>query len=243
LMAPTSFEAFREYTGWKRPGHDHGCPPVEVVPGVWTAHYHDIDTQEKLFAATKGAPIKMVVNSALSQCACRTGFYGPDVIVMEVDLEDDPNERKYFDQGKPSTSTVADKSVPLKLRCAGDAKKDFTPVSVAIEAVLASGGHVLIHCMASLSRSPAFVLSHIMRTRNLTLLEAAHVMKPKWDAVWPCDRFTFQLIEYEAELAKPNRFSQAELTALLDQAAAAGALPTAKAPAKASIVDEPPQIS
>jgi protein-tyrosine phosphatase len=242
-MAPTSFEAFREYTGWKRPGHDHGCPPVEVVPGVWTAHYHDIDTHEKLVAATKGAPIKLVVNSALSQCACRTGFYGPDVIVMEIDLEDDPNERKYFDQGKPSTSTVADKSVPLKLRCAGDAKKDFTAVSMAIEAVLASGGHVLIHCMASLSRSPAFVLSHIMRTRNLTLLEAAHVMKPKWDAVWPCDRFTFQLIEYEAELAKPNRFSQAELTALLDQAAAAGALPPANAPAKASIVDEPPQIS
>ena len=83
FMAPTTFEAFREYTGWQRPGHDHGCPPVEVVPGVWTAHYHDIDTQEKLFAATKGAPIKMVVNSALSQCACRTGFYGPDVIVME----------------------------------------------------------------------------------------------------------------------------------------------------------------
>jgi protein-tyrosine phosphatase len=151
--------------------------------------------------------------------------------------------RKGANLGKPSTSTVADKSVPLKLRCAGDAKKDFTPVSVAIEAVLASGGHVLIHCMASLSRSPAFVLSHIMRTRNLTLLEAAHVMKPKWDAVWPCDRFTFQLIEYEAELAKPNRFSQAELTALLDQAAAAGALPPAKAPAKASTVDEPLQIS
>jgi hypothetical protein len=62
-----------------------------------------------------------------------------------------------------------------------------------------------------------------MRTRNLTLLEAAQVVKPKWDAVWPCDRFAFQLIEYEAELAKPYRFSRAELTTLLVQAAASGA--------------------
>ena len=34
----TSFEAFREYTSWKRPGRDHGCKPVEIVPGLWTAH-------------------------------------------------------------------------------------------------------------------------------------------------------------------------------------------------------------
>ena len=41
LVPPTmtSFEAFREFTGWKRPGRDHGCKPVEIVPGLWTAHY------------------------------------------------------------------------------------------------------------------------------------------------------------------------------------------------------------
>ena len=61
----TTFESFREVTGWKRPGHDHGCAPVQVVPGVWTAHYHDIDSIEKLKAATGGAPITLVVNSAL----------------------------------------------------------------------------------------------------------------------------------------------------------------------------------
>ena len=59
-MATTTFEAFRTYTGWKRPGRDHGCPPAEIVPGVWTAHYHDIDSKEKLAAATKAAPIKLV---------------------------------------------------------------------------------------------------------------------------------------------------------------------------------------
>ena len=126
----TTFEEFREFTGWQRPGRDHGCKPVQIVPGLWTAHYHDIDSKEKLTAATQGAPIKLVVNSALCQCAARTGFWGPDVRVLEIDLEDDPDERKYFDAGKPNVqSKCADPSVPLKLRCAGDAKGSFTMTS------------------------------------------------------------------------------------------------------------------
>lgn len=43
----TTFEEVREITGWVRPGHDHGCKPVEVIPGLWTAHYNDIDSIEK----------------------------------------------------------------------------------------------------------------------------------------------------------------------------------------------------
>lgn len=184
----TSFAAFREFTSWTRPGRDHGCPPVEIVPGLWTAHYHDIDSPEKLKSATGGAPIKLVVNSALCQCASRDGFYGPNVKVMEIVLEDDPDPRKYFDQGKPTTSNCKDGTVPLVNRFAGEAIADFDACSKAIDETLASGGHALVHCHASLSRSVAFLLAHLMRTRGLSLLGAAQLMKPKWDAVWPCDR-------------------------------------------------------
>uniref|UniRef100_A0A7S2GEU6 Tyrosine specific protein phosphatases domain-containing protein n=1 Tax=Haptolina brevifila TaxID=156173 RepID=A0A7S2GEU6_9EUKA len=207
----TSFAAFREFTGWKRPGRDHGCKPVEIVPGLWTAHYHDIDSVTKLKAATNGAPIKLVVNSALCQCEARQGFYGPGVKVMEIVLEDDPDPRKYFDQGKQCTANCTDPSVSLINRFPGEAIDDFTAVSKAVDATLASGGHALIHCHASLSRSVAFILAHLMRTRGLSLLGAAQLMKPKWDAVWPCDRFVDQLRAYEAELAAPHRFSTAAL--------------------------------
>ncbi len=40
-MSDERFVAFREVTGPIRPPASHGCPPVEVVPGLWTAHYHD----------------------------------------------------------------------------------------------------------------------------------------------------------------------------------------------------------
>ena len=72
-MGYTSFEDFRTVTSWVRPARGHGCKPVEILPGLWTAHYHDIDSKEKLKAATKGAPITLVVNSALCQCEARTG--------------------------------------------------------------------------------------------------------------------------------------------------------------------------
>ena len=44
----TTHASFRAATGLVRPPANHGCPPVEVVPGLWTAHFHDVDTPEKL---------------------------------------------------------------------------------------------------------------------------------------------------------------------------------------------------
>jgi len=210
----TTFAAFREYTGWKRPGKNHGCKPTEILPGLWTAHFHDIDSIEKLKKATDNAPIRLVVNSALCQCEARQNFWGPDIQVMEVALEDDPDPRKQFDQGKPTTSNCTDVDIPLVNRFAGDAVNDFDRVSQAIESTIASGGHALVHCHASLSRSVAFILAHLMRTRKISLLEAAKLMKPKWDAVWPCDRFVDQLITYEGMLTKPYKFSTANLISI-----------------------------
>jgi len=223
MKHPTSFEAVRELTGWVRPGHDHGCKPVEILPGLWTAHYHDVDSTAKLQAATGGAPIKLVINSALCQCASREGFYGPEIKVMEILLEDDPDERKVFDQGKPTTSKCRSTDLPLDKRCAGDAMQDFDACSAAIDATLASGGHALVHCKASLSRSVAFVLAYLMKSRGMSLLDATKAMKEKWDAVWPCDRFVMQLIEYESHLAKPHHLSTAQVVTLCAANVAAGA--------------------
>ena len=68
------------------------------------------------------------------------------------------------------------------------------------DAELAAGGHALVHCHASLSRSVAFVLAYLMKTRSLTAAEAAALMKEKWTAVWPNDTFVLQLLKYEDDL-------------------------------------------
>jgi hypothetical protein len=72
----------------------------------------------------------------------------------------------------------------------GDAKKDFEAVNAIIDETLSSEGGegaVLIHCLASLSRSPAFILAYMMKTKRMTLVEAIGYFKSKWDACWPAD--------------------------------------------------------
>lgn len=223
----TTFESFREeVTGWIRPGHAHGCPAVEVIPGLWTAHHDDIDTPTKLPNICKN--ITLVVNSAVSQCPARTGFYGDGVRVLEVDIDDDPNERKYFDQGKePWQSTCRDPDVLLRKRCAGNMMPFFDSVSDEIHATLNSRSGdecVLVHCKASLSRSPALILAYLMKYQNMTLLEAGKLLKSKFDATWPCDRFSCDLVEFERRLAKPYRLSRTDLAGLALVSSISGAL-------------------
>jgi len=223
-VSMATFESFREITGWIRPGHAHGCKPVQILPGLWTAHYDDIDSTVKLREATGGAPIQLVVNSALCQCESRDGHYGPNIKVMEIVLEDDPDERKQFDQGKQTTSKCKEMGVPVTKRCAGDAIANFEACSKAIDKTIASGGHALVHCKASLSRSVAFLLAHMMRSHKMSLLEAAVHMKKHWDATWPCDRFVDQLILYEQKLAQPHSFSTPALISLCAANVAVGAV-------------------
>ena len=223
-MVSTTFEVFREeVTGWIRPGHHHGCKPVEVVPGLWTAHYDDIDSKEKLEAISNN--ITLVVNSAVCQCPARTGFFGPAVRVLEVDIEDDPDERKKFDQGKEAWhSKCRDPSIALKKRCSGDMLEFFDPVADEIQAVLRSGKHVLVHCKASLSRSPALIIAYLMKYHSLSLKEAGKLLKSKFDATWPCDRFSYDLVEYERLLAKPYHLSRTGLAGIILGSSLMGAI-------------------
>ena len=68
-------------------------------------------------------------------------FFGADVRIITLDLEDDPNERKTFDGGKKAAlSSCRDATVAMEKRCAGDAKKDFDMVGAEIAKTLGAGG-------------------------------------------------------------------------------------------------------
>lgn len=61
--------------------------------------------------------------------------------------------------------------------CAGDGKNDFKLVNNAIDAAKASGDNALVHCHASSSRSPNFILAHMTQDRMITLVEAVKQMR------------------------------------------------------------------
>jgi len=192
---------FRAATGTVRPPGDHGCAPVEVVPGLWTAHFHDIDSPLKLRSAAAG--VTCVVNTAGAQC--HPVDYGQEVRLVVVEgLRDDPDALKKVDGMEDGPAKVAARKALPKFSAeerAGDARKDFELVSNLIDETITKGGATVIHCHASLSRSVVFILAYLMRSKAITAIEAVHIMKPKWDAVWPNDSFVKQLIEYEAHLA------------------------------------------
>jgi hypothetical protein len=53
-------------------------------------------------------------------------------------------------------------------------------------------------------------------------MEAGALVKAKWDATWPCDRFVYQLLEYEKELVRPVRLTTLQLFAVITCSAIAG---------------------
>jgi hypothetical protein len=90
-MSDARFKAVREATGFVRPGHKHGCTPIEIIPGIYNAEYHHIDSEEKLSAINPN--IKLVVNTATVQCPPVHYKDGVSLLLVEG-LNDDPDPRK-----------------------------------------------------------------------------------------------------------------------------------------------------
>uniref|UniRef100_A0A7S0LU52 protein-tyrosine-phosphatase n=1 Tax=Cryptomonas curvata TaxID=233186 RepID=A0A7S0LU52_9CRYP len=179
--------AERLITGPKRPPGNHGCELVEIIPGIVNVHFNEIDKPDsiaKINASGKvSRPITLVVNSAVAnkQCDTYAGFYGPEVEVLEIDLFDDPKDGEAH-------------------KWPGDSAPFFRSTNARIKAHLAAGNAVVIHCMASLSRSICFVVAHLLEAERMTLLQALAKVKTVWDATWPNDHFLRELQAFEEEL-------------------------------------------
>jgi len=198
----STFAGVRAATGLVRPGHNHGCKPVEVIPGVWTAHFHDTETRDTLKAISEN--ITVVVNAATDKCATKAGSYGDgvDVVVVEGLLDDPEALKKLHAMPEGPEKEAAKAALPVfeQCECAGNARKDFERVNTAIDAAKSAGGSSMVYCYASISRSVAFLLAYMMKDQRITLENAIKQMRPKWDATWPNDSFVKQLLEYEKEL-------------------------------------------
>ncbi|KAG0252901.1 dual specificity phosphatase 12 [Mortierella polycephala] len=68
----------------------------------------------------------------------------------------------------------------------------FTFINEAIE----KGGKVLVHCMAGASRSVTIVCAYLMKTQNLSVVEALKVVRALRPFAEPNDGFMTQLILY-----------------------------------------------
>ena len=86
----------------------------------------------------------------------------------------------------------------------------YWPVTVReIDAVLARGKGVLVHCRAGMQRSAATVAAYLMYKNGLSAKNAMQVIKNvKNETFWPVPTFAIALAKYEKQLAAYPKNSQ-----------------------------------
>ena len=69
-----------------------------------------------------------------------------------------------------------------------------------IDAVAKNGEHILVHCSAGISRSPAIIAAYLIRRKGMRLNDALELLKEKRGAVNPNGGFLRDLKEMEGEV-------------------------------------------
>jgi protein-tyrosine phosphatase len=83
-----------------------------------------------------------------------------------------------------------------------DASEHFEKVQCFVDSALLTGGAVVFHCAAGISRSSTVLIAYLMAARRMSLFEAFQLVYSRRRVVWPNRAFVQQLIDYEHKLQK-----------------------------------------
>ena len=69
-----------------------------------------------------------------------------------------------------------------------------------IDSALDTGGRILVHCMAGVSRAASIVIGYLMKVDSMDFKTAFNHVKDKRPSIRPNDGFMRQLQNYECQL-------------------------------------------
>ncbi|XP_018418073.1 PREDICTED: dual specificity protein phosphatase 5 [Nanorana parkeri] len=98
------------------------------------------------------------------------------------------------------------KWIPVEDNHTTDISSHFQEAIDFIDTVRLSGGRVLVHCEAGISRSPTICMAYLMKTKRIPLEEAFEYIKQRRSLISPNFSFMGQLLHYESEIfsSKPS---------------------------------------
>ncbi|XP_069756186.1 dual specificity protein phosphatase 5 [Narcine bancroftii] len=91
------------------------------------------------------------------------------------------------------------KFIPVEDSASADISSNFQEAIDFIDHVRHTGGKVLVHCEAGISRSPTICLAYLMKSKQLRLDEAFDYIKERRNTISPNFGFMNQLLHYESE--------------------------------------------
>ncbi|GAB6023899.1 Dual specificity protein phosphatase 4 [Chamberlinius hualienensis] len=92
------------------------------------------------------------------------------------------------------------KCIPVEDSGNADISSWFHEAIEYIDEVKSSGGKVLVHCHAGISRSATICLAYLMTTKRIRLEEAYEYVKKRRSVISPNLNFMGQLLKYESQL-------------------------------------------
>ncbi|XP_009986343.1 PREDICTED: dual specificity protein phosphatase 5, partial [Tauraco erythrolophus] len=92
------------------------------------------------------------------------------------------------------------KWIPVEDSHTADISSHFQEAIDFINYVRRTGGKILVHCEAGISRSPTICMAYLMKTKKLHLEEAFDYIKQRRSLISPNFGFMGQLLQYESEI-------------------------------------------
>jgi len=96
------------------------------------------------------------------------------------------------------------KSIGLEDSETEDIQIHFQDAIQFISSAINSGGQVLVHCAAGISRSATIVIAYVMYTKRLPFFSAYKLVRDKRECIFPNPGFQDQLKSYQTKLEIPN---------------------------------------
>ena len=91
-------------------------------------------------------------------------------------------------------------NLPVMDTCEEDISQIFERAFIIIEKVRLSGGRILVHCNAGISRSATICIAYLMKAENISMDEAHKIVKDKRRCVAPNFGFMLKLMKFEDTL-------------------------------------------
>eukprot|EP00051_Salpingoeca_urceolata_P005395 m.72948 g.72948 ORF g.72948 m.72948 type:complete len:480 (+) comp14291_c0_seq1:144-1583(+) len=116
---------------------------------------------------------------------------------------------------RPSNPALKYKQIPVRDSWNQNLMEYLDEAFAFLDSVEASGGKVLVHCVAGISRSPALTIAYIMQKRSVGLTDAYAFVRDKRPTISPNLDFMGELQMYEKRLQMGDKELQITSPAIL----------------------------